>query len=137
MLRAIDFDLDGDLDLFGIANGVFYVVANGSYATHVPEKQSPPVPSDFVLRPVYPNPVQNEATIEITFNEPTVEPVFITVYDITGRRVRNWTFQQSEKQLRFSWDTRDQITRHLPAGIYFIRAQIGTVQAVHKVLVLR
>ncbi|MCG3158777.1 MAG: hypothetical protein DKINENOH_05421 [bacterium] len=136
-LRAVDLDRDGDLDLIGIANGLFYVVANGSYATRVDAPKSASTPIQFEFLPIYPNPAKSRANIELQFPNGSKHEVRIDVFDVTGRLVRNWVFANTETAISLAWNTQDQNSALLPDGVYFIQVQVGLLRAVQKLLVLR
>lgn len=136
-LRAVDLDRDGDLDLIGVANGLFFVVANGSYATDVTEEPSVQMPSQFSIAPIYPNPVRNFANIELSLPKVVNETITITIFDIKGRRVRSWQFDRGGESLRFTWNARDQTSNLLPSGVYFVQARIGRLRSVQKLVLLK
>lgn len=137
MLRAIDLDNDGDLDLIGIANGLFYVVANGSYATAVVQQESLPTPMQFTVDPVYPNPVKTSANIKISLPTSQDGEVVISIFDTTGRLVRRWELHEQDESLQITWNTRDHGSSLLPSGVYFVQAQTGQLRTVQKLLLLR
>jgi Secretion system C-terminal sorting domain len=137
MLRAVDLDRDGDLDLIGVANGLFYVVANGAYPNAVAHRLPLSIPMQFTIKPIYPNPTQNRAKIELVLAEVSKEEIIVTLYDTTGRLIRSWRLNGREQTIRFNWDTQDQNSNLVPSGVYFVRAQMGQLRAVQKILVLR
>jgi hypothetical protein len=136
LLKAVDFDQDGDLDLIGIAEGVFYVVANGRYATEVRDEQTSPIPHQFQIA-LYPNPVRDKATIQVLHPQDLDTGLAIRVFDIRGRLIRSWTIAGRERKGELVWDARDQESRLLPSGIYFVQASLGYSNAVKKVVILR
>jgi len=137
VLRAIDLDRDGDLDLIGIANGLFYVVANGGFGTEVRDRQSPSIPIQFAIEPIYPNPVKKQARIQLKLAEGLGKEVTITIFDTTGRIVRSWLLEGRKKSIEFAWDTRDDKSNPLPSGVYFVQARVGNLSAVQKLLLLK
>jgi hypothetical protein len=136
VLRAVDLDRDGDLDLIGIAQGLFYVVANGSYATDVSDDHSHIIPLQFSIEPIYPNPVKSEANIELRLQKAMDEEIIVKIFDTTGRLVQSWRFDGREKSLRFSWNTRDKESNPVPSGVYFAQARTGKFSATRKLLLL-
>jgi len=132
MLLAVDFDRDGDLDLIGVAQGLFYVVANGEYPNAVGQRPLSPIPTKFFIDPIYPNPLRAEATIVVNLPKGSNEEVMITIFDINGRHVRNWLLTGSEGAIRLTWDMRDLNSNPVPTGIYFVHAQTGQFSAVQK-----
>ncbi len=136
-LRAIDLDRDGDLDLIGVANGLFFVVANGSYATDVIEEPFVQMPSQFSIAPIYPNPVRNSANIELSLPKGGNKTITIAIFDVKGRRVRSWQFDRPGESLRFTWDARNQTSNLLPSGVYFVQARMGRLFTVRKLVLLK
>jgi hypothetical protein len=137
MLRAVDLDRDGDLDLIGIATGIFYVVASGSFATAVAQNPSSPTPMQFSIDPIYPNPVKGRARIELMLTGDSKEDVIVTIFDTTGRLVRSWHFDSRQQSIRFNWDIRDQSSMPVPSGVYFVQARLSKLSAMQKLLVLK
>jgi hypothetical protein len=137
VLRAVDFDLDGDLDLIGIANGLFYVVANGTYATTVTDQETSPTPSQFFIKRIYPNPAQTQTTIELKMPENIREEITVIIFDVTGRLVRSWAFNSPGGTIQLGWELRDQKANWLPNGVYFVHVRMGKFTAGQKLLILR
>jgi hypothetical protein len=83
---------------------------------------------------VRPNPSTDDATLRYTLPRPG--PVRIAVFDPAGRHVRTLLADASERgDVAITWDGRDDIERHVPAGIYFIRL-VSTCGAVTKPLLV-
>ncbi len=138
LLRAIDFDLDNDLDLIGVTgNGLFYILANSRYPNDVADQESSLAPIRFSIAPIYPNPVKDSATIDLSLSEKINNEVSVSIFDITGKLVRRWQLDGRNRTIHFTWDTRDQVLKAVPNGVYLIKAQIGTVRSTQKLLVLR
>lgn len=65
-------------------------------------------------------------------------PVRVSVYDITGRRVRTlFTSDHFRGERVISWDGCDKSGRESGAGVYFIRNQVGGQEVTKKVLLMR
>jgi hypothetical protein len=137
VLRAVDLDMDGDLDLNGIANGLFYIVANGSYANAVTDEQISLTPIQFFIKGIYPNPAQKQTTIEIELPKSIKEEVTLTIFDLTGRSVRSWAINQRVGSIQANWDLRDQKSNLLSNGVYFVQVRMGKFTARQKLLVLK
>ncbi len=99
---------------FGIFLGDSHIptrVANTNFQT---------IPTNFILGPVYPNPVGGQINIE--FKLPMSAQVEIKVYDILGKEVMTLletTFL--EGQHKVVWNGRNQQSEQVPAGIYLAR----------------
>lgn len=137
VLHAVDFDGDGDLDLSGIANGLFYLIANGEYPNAVADQPEISPPSQFSIEPVFPNPARGQTEIVVNLPEGIIEKILVTIYDATGRQIKCWQVNASQRQTRLLWDARDQNAKPVPSGAYFVRAQLGKLKAEQKLLVLR
>jgi hypothetical protein len=137
IFRAVDLDLDGDLDLIGIANGLFYVVANGSFATVVAQQPTSTTPLQFSIDPIYPNPATGQVNIEIKLQPDSDQDVAITIFDTNGRFIRSWQLKGREQSILLTWDKRDQKSNPVPSGIYFVHAQMGRLRAVQKIAVVK
>ena len=88
-------------------------------------------PSDFILYQSYPNPFNPTTNIE--YNLPTSAHIYLTVYDILGRKVATLVdeFQPSVKK----WVEFD--ASRLPSGVYFYRLQAGLFTETKKLVLLR
>jgi len=137
LLLAVDLDRDGDLDLVGVAQGLFYVVANGAYPNAVGQRPLSPIPTKFFIDPIYPNPIRSEATIAVNLPEGSDEEVAITIIDINGRHIRNWLLFGRKRSIQLTWDMRDQKSNPVPSGVYFIKAQTGQLNAVQKLSIVK
>jgi len=76
---------------------------------------------------VYPNPAQNEITLQFNSGFQTQE-LFIEIFDITGRQVLNRHYQNPSQTMGMDISM-------LGKGMYFIRAHTGTNSKVEKILV--
>lgn len=83
-----------------------------------------------------PNPVRNSATISYGISRKT--DIVLSVYDITGKRVRNLVNGvQSPGYKSIDWDSRNDNNREVPSGIYFLRLNSDKVSQTRKIIVLR
>jgi plastocyanin len=102
-----------------------------------------PVPSTGVGTPaslpslsVSPNPMRDDATLEFQLEHST--DVTVSVYDVTGRRVRDlFRGPLPQGEQTFRWDGRDGDSKALPNGMYVMRLEHsgGTVST--RVALLR
>ncbi|NNF06409.1 MAG: T9SS type A sorting domain-containing protein, partial [Candidatus Eisenbacteria bacterium] len=124
---------DGGLNQDGIQvdNLEVRVYAPGSLGT-------PPTDAVTALRllPPAPNPFQEET--RIIYSVPKSMPVSVSVYDVTGRRIRTLTEGLSapgEKSL--VWDGTSGLGREVSAGIYYVRIDTPEESISKKVTVVQ
>jgi len=93
-------------------------------------------PLAFRLSQNYPNPFNPVTTIDYSISQKT--PVDLTIYDVTGRRVRSLV---REKQFpggySVTWDGRNDGGRPVATGVYFYRLIAGRNINVKKMVILR
>jgi hypothetical protein len=86
-----------------------------------------------VLR-VFPNPVRN--SLSILFSGAKQQgPIMITVYDATGRIVKQCTLPELSEQ--YVWNLRDERDRRVSAGVYFIKAENDGAEQIVKTVIVR
>ncbi|MHB9029904.1 MAG: two-component regulator propeller domain-containing protein [Candidatus Latescibacterota bacterium] len=84
----------------------------------------------------HPNPFNPNTTIEFTLSAPG--KVSLTVYDITGRKVRELvTGHMSAGKHRAVWDGKDAAGASAASGIYFSRLESGGKTVAAKMLLVR
>jgi VCBS repeat-containing protein len=88
------------------------------------------------LERVFPNPVTRSASI--AYELKTTAPVELVVYNARGQRVRALHSGSQPAGLHLlRWDTRDTSGVPVPAGIYFVRVQLGERTVKQKIVVQR
>ncbi|MEO0099282.1 MAG: FlgD immunoglobulin-like domain containing protein, partial [candidate division WOR-3 bacterium] len=83
-----------------------------------------------------PNPFRNQTAI--CYQLPQRGKVFITVYDASGRMVRE--LLNGDKEAGFytiSWDGRDERGNFLPAGVYFYRLKADKFMDIKRAVLIR
>lgn len=89
------------------------------------------LPLSFALYQNYPNPFN--VTTTIRFDLPEVVDVELVIYDILGREVRKWQWQEQEAGRHvITWDARD-----VASGIFFYRLNSEDRQLTRKLVVLK
>ena len=85
---------------------------------------------------VFPNPAVELASIVYELRGSV--PVEVVIYNARGQRVRSLArgMQPAGRHL-LQWDTRDQNGAPVPAGVYFLRATLGTRAVQQKVVIQR
>ena len=79
--------------------------------------------ADILSLHVYPNPISDFLRIELGINQFYYEPIFVEVYDLSGRQLRSETFEFSADGIpRHSVDMSD-----VPLGVYILNVRTGTI----------
>jgi len=82
----------------------------------------------------YPNPARNTATFSM--NVPQESDVQIEAFDISGRHVA--TIASGRRPAggeQLVWNLRGNLGQRLAAGVYLVRARIGTIQFMRRVII--
>ncbi len=94
------------------------------------------LPPILTMSCAYPNPTTGEASVSLGL--PASGLASVRVYDMSGRLVRTlldgWMLQGDHT---VTWDGSDGSGSPLSTGVYFMRAERGTADAVSKVVLLR
>ena len=93
-------------------------------------------PAATALHQNYPNPFNGHTTISYSLERP--EHVSIRIYDTAGRHVR--TLEDRDRgagMYQTVWDGRDNASRPVASGIYFMRMQAGDYGKSRKIVYLR
>ncbi|WP_456429831.1 FlgD immunoglobulin-like domain containing protein [Rhodocaloribacter sp.] len=100
------------------------------------ERTTPSVPAALVLEQNYPNPFNPATTIR--YQLPTPGQVELSIYDLSGRRVRTLVDgRQNAGVHTVVWDGRDARGQATASGIYFYRLVAGGWVQVRRMLRLR
>jgi hypothetical protein len=84
----------------------------------------------------WPNPARQ--SVQWTYSLPRAAQVQVDVFDVTGRQV--YTVASGERGAGtgdLSWDLRDDGGRPVDAGLYFVKARVGSVESTKRLIVLR
>lgn len=95
---------------------------------------APQVPAAFVLD-AYPNPFNAETTLSFTMS--TAGPLVLTVSDLQGRVLRDWSGHYGPGNHSLTWDGRDESGEAVAAGVYVAAARHGTTAVTRKVTLLK
>lgn len=130
----------------GLLGGVTYtytleVVSNDGVTAHdvgLSASGTPASPpSSFKLGNIYPNPFNQEATIE--FVVPYTETTELTIYNVLGQPVRTLiNAQLSPSVYRAHWNGQSDDGLSLPSGVYIVRLKAaGRFDSARKLLLIR
>jgi Tol biopolymer transport system component len=93
-------------------------------------------PKGFVLTGNYPNPF-NPST-HIAFTLPSSGVAQLSVYDVTGRRVRDLVSSTlSAGAHEMVWDGRDESGAAVSSGIYIARLKMGNATVSHRMMLIK
>lgn len=92
------------------------------------------IPSRLLIRP---SPAINSTEIE--FNLESCGPVTVTVYDATGRTVRQLIDRQpmNAGKHRVAWNCCDGTGERVPEGVYFLKLETSGTEVIKKLPVVR
>jgi len=112
----------------GQSGGPFTIQA---YTTDLEE-----TPLATALHQNYPNPFNGHTTISYSLEKP--EHVSVTIFDTAGRLVRTLEDRDSAAgNYRVVWNGRDNASRPVASGIYFMRMNAGDYGKSRKIVYLR
>ncbi len=125
-----DFDNDGNPEMISYENDMLSFYEFDFYQDDVMENMTP-VPSEFGIQKVYPNPFNSECSIEYSINSPTYAS--IKIYNLNGIEVASlgeiWHISGYYHTV---WDGSE-----LPVGKYFVELSSSDLKAIHPVLLLK
>jgi len=96
----------------------------------------PSSPTAFAMHSARPNPFRS-ATV-IAFEIPSSAAVELTIFDVSGRRVRELVTQvYGPGRHLVPWDGADQTGCSVPSGIYFVRMTAGDFSSSQRLVAIR
>ena len=95
---------------------------------------APQVPAAFGLD-AYPNPFNAETTLSFTMS--AAGPLVLTVSDLQGRVLRDWSGDYGPGNHSLTWDGRDESGEAVASGVYLAAARHGTAVVTRKVTLLK
>ena len=114
-------------------NGVVRVNPSDTFRL---EKSESKFPERFSLSQNFPNPFNPTTTIH--YDVPTESFTRLTVYDVSGKLVRELVSEyQSPGYHSIFWDGSDMLNRDVPSGIYFYSIEANNFQDVKKMLLVK
>jgi hypothetical protein len=94
------------------------------------------IPLKTLLGVMYPNP--GIRVMNIRYQVASVSDISLCVYDAAGRLVRTVVEGKCESgYYTHVWDSRDDLGRRVPAGVYFVRFKTDGYQKTEKAVLLK
>ncbi len=91
-----------------------YVATDKRFAS---DRTLPAVPT---LR-AFPNPFNSSITLHLASDRS--EATRMTIYDLTGRQIRNWNEPRLSGRVEIVWDGQDYMGEEVPTGIYIVQVE--------------
>jgi hypothetical protein len=113
------------------SGGLFYV--RNSDLSAISNNERFPLPGKISLSG-YPNPFNGD--ISINFNNPEGGDIAIVIFDIQGRKIREFN-QNGIKEGNIKWDASDAMGNKVSSGIYFAKASTGNNSTTMKMILLK
>lgn len=118
------------------SSDIFLNKISASGATSVDDDPEPLLPEDLSLAQNYPNPFNAGTTIEFTLQQRA--DITLTIYNILGQIVREWSFGEISPGLHMlAWDGRDDGGQEAASGIYLYSLRAGTQRQTKKMVLLK
>ncbi len=95
---------------------------------------APQVPDGFELG-AYPNPFNAETTLSFTVS--TAGPLVLTLSDLQGRILRDWSGHYGTGSHSLTWDGRGESGEPVASGVYVATARQGAAAITRKVTLLK
>jgi len=96
----------------------------------------PEIPLDFSLNQNYPNPFN--PTTHITFDLPVRSPLHLAIYDITGRIVKEWQFNNHKAgRHEIVWNGTNHLGQPISTGVYILRMKADGFTDTRKMVLMK
>ena len=128
--RALVYSLAGNgfSGEFISAGGDVVSIELGSYEGSVVKATE--IPSDYALNQNYPNPFNPTTTV--SFSLPVAGEYDLTIYNVTGQVVTEFSGSSEAGIVSYEWDASD-----MASGIYFYKLNAGEFSATKKMVLLK
>ena len=133
-----DLDNNSSYEILGAAdNGKIVALSGGTNAsTEINELANVQIPGEFRLSQNYPNPFNPSTNIH--FDVPKTADVEIHIFDVLGRRIRSFLFQNLTAGSHWIiWDGKNEQNKVVPSGIYIYQARMGSQKISRRMLLLK
>ena len=124
-----------------IVTGTSFINGNNDYFTvkYVPFtgiSENHRLFSPSVFCEIYPNPFSNKAVIRYEMRDESHRQLSITIYDISGRLVKQWDYSTIRRSDQIVWDGTDQTGNKLASGVYVVTLETQRSVVVRKVVLI-
>jgi len=93
------------------------------------------LPQNYELSQNYPNPFNAGTVIQMAL--PNASDYRLVIYDVTGRKVREFAGHAEAGTVRINWDGLAQDDQPVASGIYFYRLTAGDFTASRKMILMK
>ena len=135
----IDVAFSGDGDSLYVAS-IYSGVYTRQLTTGI-EDGDVPQPNCCILLQSSPNPFRLSTEIRYLLpegmNSDQRSAVSLAIYNTAGRLIRHWESSVVGFSNHMTWDGTDDLSREVPAGVYFVRLSSSGESAVGKLILLR
>ncbi len=115
------------------ANGPFHLSID---ATGLSLKKESLIPDQFTLHPNFPNPFN--PTTRIRYDLPQDGAVIMSIYDLTGRKIRELVNRNQRAGFHFTvWDGRNDAGQSVSTGVYIYQIWSGSFVDSRKMLLMK
>jgi hypothetical protein len=120
----------GDILTLSGHGSLVSVEAADNFGAILATNKSFQLPTEFALSQNYPNPFNPTTTIELAL--PTASNWTLTVYNVNGQKVTEFSGHSEAGVVPITWDA-----SNIPSGIYFYKVQAGNFSATKKMVLLK
>jgi hypothetical protein len=135
LLAVGNVDHDDAIEICIASAESVYVYEAPFITTDVHESVHQARPNEFSLHQNYPNPFNPETVIHFTV--PKRSGVKLTIYDVSGRRVRSFVRNCQPGTHGVMWDGKNSSGETVASGVYFYRLTTGDYEETRKMVLLR
>ncbi|MCK5452807.1 MAG: T9SS type A sorting domain-containing protein, partial [Calditrichia bacterium] len=133
-----DLDNNGSYEILGASDDGKIIALSGGTAvpTDIDEIGYVSTPGEFRLSQNYPNPFNPSTSID--FDVPRTADVEILIFDVLGRRIRSYLFNNLSAGFhQVVWDGKNEQNKAVPSGIYIYQARMGSQKISKQMLLLK
>ncbi|MBN1479636.1 T9SS type A sorting domain-containing protein [candidate division KSB1 bacterium] len=94
------------------------------------------IASGYELKPNFPNPFNPATTIEYAI--PRESEVNLVIYNMLGKPVRALLNDNQQSGVyQINWDSKDDLGKSVPAGVYFAKLKAGDFESTTKMILIK